>query len=167
MHLAHLPLSHSLLPVEVRQNATSTVRNRDMKLAVTQWIQASFASLECDADIDSGLWARIPTLAGNIDAIRVTEGGEQILDPCCTSRSGTETALLTLLASSLCPLTARDHDIVPISSCSLRVHVYQGAPIDSVEELAAGDPDSEEGGDVMAATVTELPSSGLEGVWER
>jgi hypothetical protein len=49
----------------------------------------------------------------------------------------------------------------------LRVHVYQGAPIDSVEELAAGDPDSEEGSDVMAATVTELPSSGLEGVWER
>jgi hypothetical protein len=48
-----------------------------MKLAVTQWIQASFASLECDADIDPGLWARIPTLAGNIDAIRVTEGGEQ------------------------------------------------------------------------------------------
>ncbi|PWN22347.1 AAA-domain-containing protein [Microstroma glucosiphilum] len=129
------PALRQIVHVEVRQNARSTVRNRDMKYAVTQWIQASFASLECDADIDPGLWARIPTLAGNIDAIRVTEG-------------------------------ARDHEIVPISSCSLRVHVYQGAPIDSVEELAAGDPDSEEGGDVMAATVTELPSSGLEGVWE-
>lgn len=51
--------------------------------------------------------------------------------------------------------------------CKLRYHVWHSPEFDTVEELAAADEGEGEGQDVMAATVTELPSSNLEGAWER
>lgn len=54
-----------------------------------------------------------------------------------------------------------------LSSCQLEIHVYQPAAIDAVEEFSAGDPESGEGDDVMAATVAELPNKSMDGVWDR
>lgn len=57
-----------------------------------------------------------------------------------------------------------DHEIVFLNHVHLAVHTYRPESTDIVEDLSA-DPDGEEG-QMNAATVTELPSAGLEGVWE-
>ena len=54
-----------------------------------------------------------------------------------------------------------------IDECQLHVHTYQPAAVDVVEDFSAGDPGAEDEEDVMAATVVELPSRSLEGVWDR
>lgn len=45
--------------------------------------------------------------------------------------------------------------------------MYQPAELDTVEEFAAGEGMEDEGEPVMAATVTELPSKDLDGLWNR
>ena len=50
--------------------------------------------------------------------------------------------------------------------CVLDIHLYQIAEEDNVEEFAATGAEDEEDGGISAASVTELPGSGLEGVWD-
>lgn len=48
------------------------------------------------------------------------------------------------------------------------MHVYQPSRVTDLEEFAAtaDDDDDGEGSGIMAASVRELPSKGLEGVWD-
>lgn len=47
---------------------------------------------------------------------------------------------------------------------SLQIHVYQPSESDAFEELASGNKN--DGEEVTAASVCELPSMGWEGLWE-
>jgi hypothetical protein len=53
-----------------------------------------------------------------------------------------------------------------ISQASLQIHVYQPTDSDVFEEFATGGNSGGDDGDVMAATVCDLPNQGLEGLWE-
>ncbi|CAO1614737.1 unnamed protein product [Sympodiomycopsis kandeliae] len=53
-----------------------------------------------------------------------------------------------------------------ISSCVPKFHIYQPAPMDATMDLAADYGEDEDGDDVMAAAVTELPNESLDGVWD-
>ena len=60
---------------------------------------------------------------------------------------------------SSCP-----HNSLPISRAALQIHVYQPIEGDSSEEFSSGA--GGDGEEIMAASVTELPSRTLEGLWE-
>lgn len=79
--------------------------------------------------------------------------------------------LLVRVAECSLPL-----DLIPLHCVSLEIHVYQpsshseieefsaAAPVrneDGDEEIPSGDPDD----DVAAASVLDLPSEGLDGIW--
>jgi hypothetical protein len=51
---------------------------------------------------------------------------------------------------------------IPISQANLQIHVFQPYSDDSYDEYTGGGDDEE----VVSATVCELPSRGLEGLWE-
>ena len=51
---------------------------------------------------------------------------------------------------------------IPISHANLQIHVFQPYSDDSYDEYTGGGDDEE----VVSATVCELPSRGLEGLWE-
>ncbi len=74
-----------------------------------------------------------------------------------------------LLASSVDRILASESSCpspsLPIEQICLQIHVYQPSGADAFEELATGSARSE-GGEVMAASVCELPSLGWEGLWE-
>ncbi|PWN53112.1 P-loop containing nucleoside triphosphate hydrolase protein [Violaceomyces palustris] len=57
-------------------------------------------------------------------------------------------------------------ETIAIESCNIEIHAYQPTASDEVEEYSAADPDGEDADDVMAATVAELPSRALDGVWD-
>jgi hypothetical protein len=52
---------------------------------------------------------------------------------------------------------------IPISQADLQIHVFQPYPDDTYDECTAGSDGEEE---VVSATVTEMPSRNLEGLWE-
>jgi len=52
---------------------------------------------------------------------------------------------------------------IPISQANLHIHVFQPYPDDTYDEFT-GSGDGEE--EVVSATVCELPSKNLEGLWE-
>ncbi|KAI0092756.1 P-loop containing nucleoside triphosphate hydrolase protein [Irpex rosettiformis] len=54
---------------------------------------------------------------------------------------------------------------LPIEQISLQIHVYQPIESDAFEELTDGS-NRNDGEEVMAASVCELPSIGWEGLWE-
>ncbi|EIW82235.1 AAA-domain-containing protein [Coniophora puteana RWD-64-598 SS2] len=64
------------------------------------------------------------------------------------------------VAESPCPSS-----ILPLSQISLNIHTYQPIESDSVDEYTNGN-DSGEGEGVLAASVCELPSTSLEGLWD-
>lgn len=47
----------------------------------------------------------------------------------------------------------------------LEVHIYQPCPDDNVDEFGVGDASDGGTDNSVAATLTELPSQGLDGVW--
>ena len=51
---------------------------------------------------------------------------------------------------------------IPISQANLQIHVFQPYSDDSYDEYTGSGDDEE----VVSATVCELPSRGLEGLWE-
>lgn len=53
---------------------------------------------------------------------------------------------------------------LPIAQAALQIHIYQPTEEDAVEEFANGS--GGEGEEVMAASVCELPSRLLEGLWD-
>jgi hypothetical protein len=64
-------------------------------------------------------------------------------------------------------MIALDLPFPPLSSLTLQTHVYQPSRVTDLEEFAAtADDDDDEGSGIMAASVRELPSKGLEGVWD-
>lgn len=63
-------------------------------------------------------------------------------------------------SESPCPSTS-----LPLEQITLEIHVYQPSDTDAFEELANGNSRNE-GEEVMAASVCELPSMGWEGLWE-
>lgn len=71
----------------------------------------------------------------------------------------------------LCDLTCFDSSIacpshiIALEDAVLDVHVYQTNEMDVFEEFTNGTRG--EGDEVMAASVCELPSQALEGVWDR
>lgn len=86
--------------------------------------------------MDAQSWAHRQALAEVVDKIRIAEG----------------------------PPT---QSVVEVAQCDIKIHVYQVESTDTVEELAAADPDSEDdGNDVTAATVTELPCASLDKTWD-
>ena len=52
---------------------------------------------------------------------------------------------------------------IPISQADLQIHVFQPYPDDTYDECTGGGDGEEE---VVSATVTEVPSRSLEGLWE-
>ncbi|PWO00180.1 AAA-domain-containing protein [Tilletiopsis washingtonensis] len=56
--------------------------------------------------------------------------------------------------------------IVSLAQTDVQIHIYQTAPDSSVEEFSAGLGDEEGEEQVVAASVLELPSESVEGVWE-
>lgn len=50
--------------------------------------------------------------------------------------------------------------------CQLDVHVYQPAEGDIIDEFSAADPSADDGDETTAASVTELPTRSLDGVWD-
>ncbi|KDN45078.1 AAA-domain-containing protein [Tilletiaria anomala UBC 951] len=62
--------------------------------------------------------------------------------------------------------SASGRKYLPVQGTSAEIHVYQTGIFDAVEEFAAGDGDEDEGEPVMAATVAELPSKDLDGLWK-
>jgi hypothetical protein len=52
---------------------------------------------------------------------------------------------------------------IPISQANLQIHVFQPYPDDTYEECTGGGDGEEE---VVSATVCEMPSMSLEGLWE-
>jgi len=63
--------------------------------------------------------------------------------------------------------TATPSSIVSLAQTDVQIHIYQTAPDSSVEEFSAGLGDEEGEEQVVAASVLELPSESVEGVWER
>jgi pachytene checkpoint protein 2 len=53
---------------------------------------------------------------------------------------------------------------LPVAQASLQIHVYQPTDSDTVDGFSAGL--SSDGEDVTAASVCELPSRQLEGLWD-
>lgn len=76
---------------------------------------------------------------------------------------------LPLLSSSVDRIVASESPCpsasLPLTQIALQIHVYQPSDSDAFEELATGG-DRNEGDEVMAASVCELPSMGWEGLWE-
>jgi len=62
------------------------------------------------------------------------------------------------------PSAACPHDVLPTSETELLVHVYQPSEEETAEEMTGGSGDAP-GDEVMAASVSELPSRTLEGLW--
>lgn len=56
-------------------------------------------------------------------------------------------------------------NVIALEDAILDVHVYQTNEADDFEEFTNGSRG--EGDEVMAASVCELPSQALEGVWDR
>lgn len=48
----------------------------------------------------------------------------------------------------------------------MHIHVYKPCPVDNVDEFGVGDADSNAMDNSVAATLAELPSRALDGVWE-
>jgi hypothetical protein len=70
-----------------------------------------------------------------------------------------ETSVERIYASeSSCPERS-----IPISQVNLEIHVFQPYPDDAYEECTGGGDGEEQ---VVSATVCEMPSMSLEGLWE-
>ncbi|KAI3620434.1 hypothetical protein CBS9595_002401 [Malassezia furfur] len=52
------------------------------------------------------------------------------------------------------------------SDMPVQIHIYRPCPTDNVDEFGVGDADSQGTDNSVAATLTELPSRTLDGVWE-
>lgn len=64
---------------------------------------------------------------------------------------------------------ALDIPFPPLSSLQLQTHLYQPSPSNSLQEFAANlddDDDDDDKSGIMAASVRELPSKELDGVWD-
>jgi len=55
---------------------------------------------------------------------------------------------------------------IPLDQAFLEIHVYQPSEAEAFEELATSGNDNSPGDDVMAASVCELPSKALDGLWD-
>ncbi|KAF8511192.1 P-loop containing nucleoside triphosphate hydrolase protein [Gautieria morchelliformis] len=60
-----------------------------------------------------------------------------------------------------CPI-----DVLPMSQAELLIHVYQPSEDEAAEEMTSGFGSDAPGEEVMAASVCDLPSRALEGLWE-
>ena len=73
-----------------------------------------------------------------------------------------------VLASSVEQITACESSsagpYLHVAQASLQIHVYQTTDGDTIEGLTAGS--SGDGEDITAASVCELPSMQLEGLWD-
>ncbi|KOS15260.1 thyroid receptor-interacting protein 13 [Malassezia pachydermatis] len=87
--------------------------------------------------------------------------------PCCTPLRGWQTD----------PFLAEHVDHVYVDECDppcsnasvpqvqIALHVYQPCPMDNVDEFGVGDPHEGTSDNSVAATLSELPSRALDGVW--
>lgn len=97
----------------------------------------SYETLVTDSELDS--WQEVDVLERNVDRVWVGE----------------------------CALPS---SVVSLCDVRLRVHIYQPPLSSQISEFSTGsgeDPDGEDGGDdVPAASVLQLPSRNLEGLWD-
>ncbi|KAF8583975.1 P-loop containing nucleoside triphosphate hydrolase protein [Ramaria rubella] len=73
----------------------------------------------------------------------------------------TENVERIVASESSCPI-----DILPISQAELMIHVYQPSEDDPSEEMTGAMGSDAQGEEVMAASVCDLPSRALEGLWD-
>ncbi|KAI0030229.1 P-loop containing nucleoside triphosphate hydrolase protein [Vararia minispora EC-137] len=113
----------------------------------------------------------VPTASIRLDTIRttvhsfITSSYETLVLP--TLIDGWEslpmlesTVMLIRACESPCPTMP-----LPIAHAALQVHVYQATEADGFEEFTTGEAGGESE-DVLAASVLELPSSLLDGLWD-
>ncbi|CAO1638140.1 unnamed protein product [Parajaminaea phylloscopi] len=126
----------STIHIEVRLKPHARVLFETVTAQVRDLLTTQFRSLDCESYLDPQSWAHRTGLAENVDKIRIAEG----------------TAEQTTVATA---------------HSTLQIHVYQVDSTDTIEELAAADPEGEDdGNDVTAATVTELPCISLDKTWD-
>ncbi|CEQ40738.1 SPOSA6832_02382 [Sporobolomyces salmonicolor] len=120
-----------------------------MELAMSQGASQGLALRGAVGAQENGREARSGAGKGE-----TTEGA----DAEARSRSGSE---------DLVPLHALPTSAVPLSSVSLHLHIYQPPSSSTLTEFSTS-PHADEDGDtdVPAASVLELPSLSLEGVWD-
>lgn len=75
--------------------------------------------------------------------------------------------MLTLGSYRLVNHVALDKELVSPAEVVFQIHVYQPSRITALEEFSASAEDEDEDSEgIMAASVRELPSKALEGVWD-
>lgn len=130
----------------MRQDSGSTADPHVLKAAVADFLNADLNEVACEAPL--GGWHEHVLLGSHVRSIYVAESG----------------ACMTLL-----PLTADTaRTSVAPRTCDMQIHVYRPAPNDLVDEFGMGDATDDAGTAeaTVAARVSELPSHGLDGVWD-
>ena len=94
----------------------------------------------------------------------ITSSFESLILPSILSGWDTDSTLASTVeriavSESSCPSTS-----LFLNEISLQIHTYQPSENDTIEEYANGAGDG--GGDVLAASVCELPCRSWEGLWE-
>lgn len=147
----------------------SSIRVDLVKKQVQSFINHKTASLECESELVG--WKSDPSLAQNVDMIWVAESGELL-----GNRGGNRRRWPNLSSApppSLPSLSyvfqASGESIVETRSSTLVIHVWKPDPTEQLLEFSAADPNAErdEDSDVSAATVSELPSKALDGIWDK
>lgn len=144
-------------------------RHDNIKKAVHDFIQANFDSLLPESVVYD--WDEVALLAQHVDVIRVAECCELRCDRAITGKPLCRE--LTLKNRSTPTPIARPMEVALLANVNLKIHVYcpsRAFIVDSFSAAAPEDHDSADGqgedSDVMAATVAQLPSLALEGIWD-
>ncbi|KAL7415362.1 P-loop containing nucleoside triphosphate hydrolase protein [Mrakia frigida] len=126
----------SPLHIEVRLSPHSTLRHDHVRHIVETFINENFTKIAVDG-VEVDGWREVHILEENCESIKAAE-------------------------------CALDLPFPPLSSLVLQTHVYQPSRITALEEFSASaeEDDDEDSEGIMAASVRELPSKGLEGVWD-
>lgn len=124
-------------PVEVRLKPNAKLRVDIIRKFICDHLDDCYESLVTESALDS--WQEVEVLERNVDRVWIGE-------------------------------CAQPSPVVSLSSIRLRVHVYQPPSNSRVSEVSTGsgeDADGEDGADdVPAASVLQLPSRSLEGLWD-
>ncbi|KPV73534.1 uncharacterized protein RHOBADRAFT_38097 [Rhodotorula graminis WP1] len=155
MRLTHAPA----LAVEVRLKPTSTMRYDLIRRLMSQHLDAEYETLLTHSEVHD--WRDVAVLAQNVDRVWIGE--------CSTSLSSSprRDLLGSLTHPYRRPRTALATSAVPLDAVSLHLHVYQPPSSSRVTEFSTSPHNDDDGdSDVPAASVLELPSLSLEGVWD-
>lgn len=148
--------------MEIRLTPYSTLRHDHIRVIVETFLRQSYVRLPVDGvEIDS--WRTIPILEANCESIKATD---------CSAFYVASSLRLRLRGRMLmqegyAPAHESPHPL--LKEVVLLLHVYQASASHTPEDLfatAGGEDDGEDGSPITAASVRELPSKELEGVWD-